>query len=201
MKLQNFLGKNTNKEPTLKIGRKITTCNWGPLYARDWEPMTITLQALLWVGKVEPVQVRFALYLRDQRSMWMEDGCKVYMDSYMASNGSRFHGHMDYFQEPPLGGNPDTKPGDHGTPNAHNRWFILFHHVWGPAWIEIHRSSIWLRARSHMTSNYTWGSMTILGDFGGVSGRPLDTFFWALTISWSRLFAHVWSGPGWTWKH
>ena len=38
----------------------------------------------------------------------MEDGCKVYMDSYMASNGSRFHGHMDYFQEPPLGGSPDT---------------------------------------------------------------------------------------------
>ena len=40
--------------------------------------------------KVEPVQVRFTLHLRDQRSMWMQDGCKVYMDSYMASNGSCF---------------------------------------------------------------------------------------------------------------
>ena len=28
--------------------------------------------------------------------------------------------------------------------------------------------------------------MTILHDFGGVLGRPLDTSFWALTISWSR---------------
>ena len=31
--------------------------------------------------------------------------------------------------------------------------------------------------------------MTTLHDFGGVLGRPLDTFFWALTISWSRLLA------------
>ena len=98
-----------------------------------------------------------------------------------------FHGHLDYFQKPPLGGRPNTKPGDHGTPNAHNRWFILFYHVWGPAWIEIHWNSIWLRARSHMTSHYTWGSMTTLHDFGGVLGRPLDAFFWALTISWSWL--------------
>ena len=106
-----------------------------------------------------------------------------------------FHGHLNYFQKPPLGGRPNTKPGDHGTPNAHNRWFILFYHVWGPAWIEIHWNSIWLRARSHMTSHYTWGSVTTLHDFGGVLGQPLDTFFWALTISWSQLLAHVWSDP------
>ena len=36
-----------------------------------------------------------------------------------------FYGHLDYFQKPSLGGRPNTKPGDHGTPNAHNRWFIL----------------------------------------------------------------------------
>ena len=106
-----------------------------------------------------------------------------------------FHGHLDYFQKPPLGGRPNTKPGDHGTPNAHNHWFILFYHVWGPAWIEIHWNSIWLRARSHMTSHYTWGSVTTLHDFGGVLGWPLDTFFWALTIKWSRLLAHVWNAP------
>ena len=106
-----------------------------------------------------------------------------------------FHGHLDYFQKPPLGGRPNTKPGDHGTPNAHNRWFILFYHVWGPAWIEIHWNSIWLRARSHMTSHYTWGSVTTLHDFGGVLGWPLDTFFWALTISWSWLLARVWRWP------
>ena len=31
-----------------------------------------------------------------------------------------FHGHLDYSQEPPLGGRLDTKPGDLGTPNAQN---------------------------------------------------------------------------------
>ena len=34
-----------------------------------------------------------------------------------------------------------------------------------------------------------------LCDFGGVLGWPLDTFYWALTISWLRLLACVWSGP------
>ena len=46
-----------------------------------------------------------------------------------------------------------------------------------------------------MTSHYTWWSVTALHDFGGVLGRPSDTFFWALTMSWSRPLAHVWSGP------
>jgi hypothetical protein len=47
-----------------------------------------------------------------------------------------------------------------------------------------------------MTSHYTRGYATTLHDFfGGVLGQPLDTFFWALTISWSRLLARVWSGP------
>ena len=52
--------------------------------------MTNALQALALVEKAESVQVRFTLRSRDQRSMWMQDGCKVYMDSYMASNGSCF---------------------------------------------------------------------------------------------------------------
>ena len=63
---------------------------WGPLHTQDWEPVTIMLQALSLVEKAEPVQVHFTQYLRDQQSMWMQDGCKVYMDSYMASNGSCF---------------------------------------------------------------------------------------------------------------
>ena len=53
---------------------------------------------------------------------------------------------------------------------------------------DLHWNNIWLRARSHMTSHHTWGSVTTLHDLGGVLGRPLDTFIWALTISWSRLF-------------
>jgi hypothetical protein len=44
-----------------------------------------------------------------------------------------------------------------------------------------------------MTSHYTQGSVTtLLHDFGGLLGR--GPFFWALTTSWSRLLAHVWSG-------
>ena len=34
-----------------------------------------------------------------------------------------------------------------------------------------------------MTSHYTRGSVTTPHGFGGVLGRPLDTFFRALTIS------------------
>ena len=90
---------------------------------------------------------------------------------------------------------PNTKPGDHGIMNTHNCWFILFYHVWGPTRIGIHRNSIWLRAQLHMSSHYSWGSVTTLHDFEGVLGWPLDIFFWALKISWSRLLAHVWSGP------
>ena len=106
-----------------------------------------------------------------------------------------FHGHLDCFQKQPLGGRPNTKLGDHGTLNAHNCWVILYYHVWGPAWIVIFWNKIWLRAPSHMVSHYTWGSVITLHDCGGVLGRPLDTFFWALTISWSRPVARVWSGP------
>ena len=46
---------------------------------------------------------------------------KVYINSYVASNGSCFMGDLNYFQRPPLGGRPNTKSGDHDTPNAHNR--------------------------------------------------------------------------------
>ena len=37
-----------------------------------------------------------------------------------------FHGHLDYFQKPPLGGRFNTKPGDHGIPTAH---IPLFYYV------------------------------------------------------------------------
>ena len=100
------------------------------------------------------------------------------------------HGYLDYFPKPPLGGRPNTKPVDCGTQNVHNCWFILYYHVWGPTWIEIHWNSIWLRVWLHMASHYTWGSVTTLHDFGGVLGRPLDTLLWALTNSWSWLLAH-----------
>ena len=35
-----------------------------------------------------------------------------------------------------------------------------------------------------VTYDFTLHLRTTLRDLGGVLGRPLDTFFWALTISW-----------------
>ena len=127
--------------------------------------------------------------------MWMRDGCRVYMGSYVASNGPCFMVTWNVFKNHLLevGRTPDRE--SVGFWNAHERWSILFYHVWGPAWIDIRWDGIWLRAWSRRTSHYTWGSVTALCDFGGVLGwRPLDTFFWALTIPWSRLLARVWRG-------
>ena len=52
-----------------------------PLHTQDWGAVTIALQALSLVETAEPVQVRFTLRWRDQRSKRMQDGCKVYMNS------------------------------------------------------------------------------------------------------------------------
>ena len=35
-----------------------------------------------------------------------------------------------------------------------------------------------IEGQSHMTSHCTGGPVTTQCDFGGVLGRPLDTFFW-----------------------
>ena len=112
--------------------------------------------------------------------MWIQNGCKVYMGSYMASNGSRFMVTWTIFKSHLLEGRPNTKLGDYGTPNAHDRWFILFNHLWRPARIEMDSNSIWLRVRSHMASHYTWGFVTILHEFGGILGR-LRTFCFGLS--------------------
>jgi hypothetical protein len=59
----------------------------------------------------------------------MQDGCKVYMDFILHGiECIMFHDHLDYYQIPHLGGRPNTKPGDHGTSNAHNCCFIIFYH-------------------------------------------------------------------------
>ena len=62
----------------------------GPLHTWNWEHVTMALQALSLVEKAKLVQVCFTLRLRDQQSVWMQDGCKVYVDFCMASNGSCF---------------------------------------------------------------------------------------------------------------
>ena len=59
----------------------------------------------------------------------MQDGCKSLHGFLHGIEWIIFHDHLDCFQKPPLGGGPNTKSGDHGIFNAHNRWFILFYHV------------------------------------------------------------------------
>ena len=76
-----------------------------------------------------------------------------------------FHGHLDYFQKPHLGGRLNTKLGDHGTLNAHNHWFILSYHVRGPAWREVYWNSIWWRPSHiwlHTTLEDPWPHYMIL---------------------------------------
>ena len=120
----------------------------GHLHTRDWEPVTISLQALSFVEKVELVQVYFTLCLRDQWSMWSLHWYPCGIEWIT------IHGHLDYLQKPPLGGRSNTKPREHGTSNVHDHWFILLYHVrGGPARIEIHWNRIWLRARSYLTSH------------------------------------------------
>ena len=53
---------------------------------------------------------------------------------------------------------------------------FYFYYVWGPAWSVIHWNSIWLRARSHMTSHYTGGSVTTQHDFGTCIGMAFGHF-------------------------
>jgi hypothetical protein len=81
---------------------------------------------------------------RDHRSMWMQDGCKIYMDSYLASNGSCFMVTWTIFKnhllEVDLTQNQETKT----LLTLTNRRFILFYHVWRPTWLEIHWNGIWL---------------------------------------------------------
>jgi hypothetical protein len=93
-------------------------------------------------GKAEPVQVCFTLRLTDQHSVWMQDGCKVYMDSCMASNRSCFMVTWTIFKnhllEVGLTQNQETMT--LRTPTTAGLFYFI---KWeDPTWIEIHWSSI-----------------------------------------------------------
>ena len=125
---------------------------------------------------------------------WGTNGvCECKMDvksiwnSYMASNGSCFMVTGIIFKnslsEVGLTQNRETM-----TLQVLTTVDLLLYSITceDPTWMEIHWNSICLRAQSQMASHYTRGPMTTLHVFGSVLGRPLDTFFWALTISWSQ---------------
>ena len=119
--------------------------------------------------------------------MWMWDGCKVYMYSYMASNGPWFMVTWTILKNDLFEVGLTKKLGDHDTLNAHNHWFILFYRVWGFARIEIHWDSIWLRAT---TPEDPQPHYMFWRCFGTTFGECL----WTLTNSWTWLLAHVGSG-------
>ena len=83
------------------------------------------------------------------------------------------HGHLDYFKKKPSG-RPNTKLGDHGIPNAHNRGFYSISSHVRTCMNKMHWNSIWLRARSHM--NFTLHSRV----------RDHTTWFWR--VCWDGLW-------------
>ena len=146
---------------------------------------------------MEPVQVYSTQHLRDQHSKFKQDGCKIYIDSYMALSGSCF---IIIFKDPPFGGRLQTEPWDLGIPKSYNHWLIILSLVrtpyeykfivttfgWGPG-------NLWL----HSTLEGPWVHYMILE----VSWDNLWIFYWAPMHSWWWLLAHVWSGPKPAWKN
>ena len=65
-----------------------------------------------------------------------------------------FHGHLDYLQKPLLGGRPNTKLGDHGTPIAHNLWFILLQEL--VEGMVTYDFTLHLRIRDYNTWVWRW---------------------------------------------
>ena len=118
-------------------------------------------QAPSLVEKAKPVKVCFTLRLRDQWSMWMQDGCKVYMNSYMASNGpcfmtiwTIFNHHLSVVM---LTQNRETITRQ--TLTTFDLLYVIM--CEDPAWIKKStKKSIWLIAPSHMASHNTWGPVT-----------------------------------------
>ena len=139
--------------------------------------MTIqsTLKIHSLVEKVEVLQVPFTLCLRDQWSKWMHDGCKVYMDSYMATNESCFIIPWIIFKNCLLDMGLTQIWETIALWNLTNIDFLSFIMCEDTTWIKIRWNGIWLRAWSHLPSHYT--PVTRLHHFGSDLGSRLDTSF------------------------
>jgi hypothetical protein len=117
--------------------------------------------------------------------MWMRGGCKVYMDSYMASNGSCFMVTWIIFKSHLLDVGLTQNRELHGS----ERWQPLIYsiyHAWGPAWIykviEIAfgwgPSHIWL----HTTLEGLWPHYMILEVYWDG--------LWTLSVGLSQFHGH-----------
>ena len=103
------------------------------------------------------------------------------MNSYVTSNGSCFMVTWTISLNHLLKVGPNTKLGDHSTPKSHNCWFILFYHVWALCMSSTHWNNMWFKGRSHLTSQYPWGPVTTLHDFGSVLGTAFGHFSFGLS--------------------
>ena len=148
-----------------------------------------------------PSSLLHTIGLRDQRSMWMQDdGCNVYVGSYMALNGPCFIATWTIFKnhllELGLTQNREIIALRLFTivdilcfimvEDPHDYKYLEIVFGWGPShvWFQTTLEDLW--------PHYMILEMT--------SDKPLDTLFWALTISWSRLLDCVWSGTKGPWK-
>ena len=115
---------------------------------------------------------------------------------------------LGLFSYPPLGGRPNTKPGDHGTPNAHNCWFILVYHGWGPneltiieiiygwgsghAWLHTAREGLWPH---YMILEMSWDNLWTrsfgLSQFHGHGSWLVCEVALSLELLWSKLGSNV----------
>ena len=154
------------------------------------------IQALSLVEKVELVQVHFTLHLGDQRSMWRQGGCTVYIDFFMASNGSCLMVTWVIFRNHFL--EVSVTQNDWETialwtfiivalfcnfimcKDPHEFRSIEIGFGWGPG-------HIWL----HTTLEGLWPHDMILE----VCWESLWTLSFGLTISWSWLLTRVWKDP------
>jgi hypothetical protein len=92
-----------------------------------------------------------------------------------------------FFQKPPLGSRPNTKPGD-----------LIFYHVWRPAWIEAHWNSIWLRACDHTT--WFWRCVgTAFGHFLLGSHNFMVTAL-GLCVKWPSVLESIVFPPTFEWE-
>ena len=115
-------------------------------------PRPIILQALSLVEKAEPVQPHCA-WGTNGWSMWMQDACKVYLDSYVTSNGSRLMLTWVVFKNRLLEACRTQNWEIMALRTLTTVDLLWFYYVWGPVWLETHRNSIWLRVWSHMASH------------------------------------------------
>jgi hypothetical protein len=120
----------------------------------------------------------------------------VCMDFLHGIEQTMFHGYLDCFQIPNLGGRPNTTLGSHSTLNAHNYWIILF-----LSWVRTRMNRKFIDIAFGLGSGHIWLHTTLEGPWPHYTILEVcwdglwTLFFWALTISWWRPLARVWSGP------